>query len=259
MKATFIIFILITFTKNIFAEEQCNITDHYSDFIKIERQNYDGKEYTSAKIVEANEKNCFAELVNKNQVFMDYLLSNFIMDSVHFAKLEEIYDTANLQTVFINSLKNDSLYNYIMSELVAKTINKKIIKDTVSMEKLLNFAVKFFYVLRINEDGNYILKFCSGINAINQTEKKRQPYIEAFCFSAILNHYGHENEFDITNEFVSAAQELYKLNLGIDSNEQLLRAQGAMFMLMRNNDILKNLLINEYEHRKNYLPFILIY
>ncbi|MBK6525094.1 MAG: hypothetical protein IPG07_05770 [Crocinitomicaceae bacterium] len=59
------------------------------------------------------------------------------------------------------------------------------------------------------------------------------------------------------DEFVKAIKELYKVNLGIDREEKLLRAQGAMYLLMRNSENLNKMLASEYESNKDYLPFIL--
>ena len=58
-------------------------------------------------------------------------------------------------------------------------------------------------------------------------------------------------------EFVNAIKELYTVNLGIDKTEKLLRSQGAMFLLMRNNENLKKMLKSEFEKQKDFLPFIL--
>lgn len=52
-------------------------------------------------------------------------------------------------------------------------------------------------------------------------------------------------------------EELYEINLGIENNDRLLRAQGALYMFMRNNEVLKELLLFEYENKKEYLPFVL--
>ena len=59
------------------------------------------------------------------------------------------------------------------------------------------------------------------------------------------------------NEFVNGIKALYTLNLGIDANQRLLRAQGAMFMYMRNNEILKKALLATYRKKKDFLPFVL--
>lgn len=57
-------------------------------------------------------------------------------------------------------------------------------------------------------------------------------------------------------EFISAIYELYNLVLGVETEERLLRAQGVMFSLMRNNEKLRKLLLLEYEKKKDYLPFV---
>ncbi|MFN3302060.1 MAG: hypothetical protein ACK413_03485, partial [Patescibacteria group bacterium] len=150
----------------------------------------------------------------------------------------------------------DSLFNSVMTDLVSKTIDKKIPKDTVSMDKLLNVAVKYFSIMRLTDEGHYVGKVCVGLNDIKKTESERKPFIEAFSFSSILKHYQSE-EYSMYDEFVKAIKELYKVNLGIDKNEKLLRAQGAMFLLMRNNENLKKMLKSEYEKQKDSLPFIL--
>jgi hypothetical protein len=143
-----------------------------------------------------------------------------------------------------------------MTDLVSKTIDRKIPKDTISMDKLLNVAVKYFSIMRLTDEGHYVGKVCVGLNDIKKTENERKPFIEAFSFSSILKHYQSE-EYSMYDEFVEAIKELYKVNLGIDKDEKLLRAQGAMFLLMRNNENLRKMLKSEYEKQKDYLPFIL--
>lgn len=124
------------------------------------------------------------------------------------------------------------------------------------MDKLLNVAVKYFSIMRLTDEGYYVGKVCVGLNDIKKTESERKPFTEAFSFSSILKHYQSE-EYSMYDEFVKAIKELYKVNLGIDKNEKLLRAQGAIFLLMRNNENLKKMLKSEYEKQKDYLPFIL--
>ncbi|MEX2594527.1 MAG: hypothetical protein WD426_17285 [Anditalea sp.] len=75
-------------------------------------------------------------------------------------------------------------------------------------------------------------------------------------FSSILKNYKGK-EFSMNKEFGNSLKELYKVNLGIDPEEKLLRAQGAMYFLMRNNNNLKLMIKSEYERNKNYLPFVL--
>ncbi len=66
-------------------------------------------------------------------------------------------------------------------------------------------------------------------------------------------------DYNLYGDFVSFVKNIYTLNLGTEKNEKLLRAQGAIFMAMRENSKLKDMLINEYEKKQAYLPFKLHY
>lgn len=137
------------------------------------------------------------------------------------------------------------------------TGDSEMVKDTITVDGLLNIAVKYFSINQVNEDGLYVGKVCSGQNILSKTEPKRNRAVEDFCVSSIVKHY-QGTEFNMYDEFVKAIKELYKVNLGIDKHERLLRAQGAMCLLMKMNENLKNMLLKEYETNKDHLPFVLL-
>jgi hypothetical protein len=236
-------------------QKNCDIINQYEDFISIEKSTYNEKDFLTKKVIQTEQKTCFSDLINNNVTFIDYLLTNFSSNSNH-QNLLQLTDSITLRKAYFADLKKDSLFNAVMSDLVSKTIDKKIPKDTVSMDQLLNVAVKYFSIMRLNGEGHYVGKVCVGLNDIKKTEPERKPFIEAFSFSSILKHYQSE-EYSMYDEFVKALKELYTVNLGIDNQERLLRAQGAMYLLMRNNENLKNMLKSEYEKQKDYLPFLL--
>ena len=251
----FIIFAIVS--QYSYSQIKCDITKHYGDFISIKKTKYDGREYLEKKIDTTASKKCFSNLVNNSNVYIDYLLTNFSSNK-NYKTLLQIQDSAALQKEYIQELEKDSSFNSVMSNFAEKTIEKSKPKDTVSMDKVLNIAVKFFSIIGINDKGDYEGKTCVGINSIKTTEKIRQPQIEAFCFSSVLKNY-EGDKYNLSKEFIKSMKELYKINLGIDKKEQLLRAQGAVFFLMRDNAVLKNMLIDEYEKNKESLPFILNY
>ncbi len=255
MKHLFIVVTLLAFSGYSFSQIKCDIENYYDEFIKTQKFKYNDEEYLVKKVVETKNTECFSNLVNSNIMYIDYLLTNFSSNS-NYRDLLSITDSLTLQKNYIKQLQEDSLFNSVMSDLVAKTIEKKLPKDTISMDELLNIAVKYFTILRINEDGYYVGKVCVGLNSIEKTEAIRQPHIEAFSFSSILKHYQSE-KFSMYDEFVKAIKELYKVNFGIDKEERLLRAQGAMFLLMRNNVNLGKMLKSEYEKNIHNLPFVL--
>jgi hypothetical protein len=256
MKKLILTTIILTFISiQGFGQKQCDIKNHYEDFISIQKSFYNEKAYLIKSVVETQKKSCFSDLVNNNPMFIDYILTNFSSNE-NYQNLLELTDSIAIRDKYFKDLRKDSLFNSVMTDLVNKTIDRKIPKDTISMDKLLNVAVKYFSIMRLTDEGNYVGKVCVGFNDIKKTESERNPFIEAFSFSSILKHYESE-EYSMYDEFVKAIKELYKVNLGIDKNERLLRAQGAMYLLMRNNENLKKMLKSEYEKQKDYLPFIL--
>ncbi len=256
MKQLLLILAIGVITINSYSQTNCNIIEEYQKIFTIEKKKYREREHLMKSVNKLENNDCFSDLINNNGQYIDYLRTHF-SDNSNYKKLMSITDTIELQNEFIKSLQNDSLFNSVMYGLTKKITNEsQFIPDTVSMIKLLNIAVKFFSIIRINNDGYYIGKVCTGINGLNQTEKVRKPQIEAFCFTTIINNYQGE-QFNMYNEFVKGIKELYKINLGIKNDERLLRAQGAMYMFMRNNDKLKELLLFEYEKKRKYLPFVL--
>lgn len=247
--------ILTLITMQGYGQKQCDIQTHYDDFISVQKSIYNEKAYLIKRVVETNQKSCFSELVNNSPNFIDYILTNF-SSNTNYQNLLELTDSIEIRNEFFNDLEKDSLFNSVMTDLVSKIVDKNVPKDTISMDKLLNVAVKYFSIMKLTDGGHYVGKVCVGLNGIKKTESERKPFIEAFSFSSILKHYQSE-EYNMYEEFVKAIKELYKVNLGIDKDEKLLRAQGAMFLLMRNNENLKKMLKSEYERKKDYLPFIL--
>jgi hypothetical protein len=237
-----------------FSQNKCNLIDEYSKIFKQNRDTFKNKVFLYETVNSIDSTSTCGSFVNENKVFIQYLLDNYSSHSKRKEKLIKINDTLKLQKEFIVLLKRDTIFTQVMKKL-SSVINTNQKKDTITLEKLLDISVKYFSIYKIKND-NYLGKVCGGINGIKQTEKDRFPFVEAFAFSTIFEHYRTE-KFNMYNEFVKGIRELYKLELGIKNEEKLLRAQGAMYMFMRNNKTLKELLILEYRRKKRYLSFFL--
>jgi hypothetical protein len=140
-----------------------------------------------------------------------------------------------------------------MKGYVDRVLKRGSAKDTVSMDGLLNVGVKFFALNNISDDGKYNVNICIGKNDIKKTQVHAEPYVEAFCFSAIF-----ADTEAMIEEFRSAIAKVKKVDLGNDPKERLLRAQGAIYLLMRENEVLRTRLRSEYERWKEQLPFVLM-
>lgn len=129
------------------------------------------------------------------------------------------------------------------------------VSDTLTMDSLLDVAVKYFD-LQIVENGRYGARLCTGFSIHSSTQPVRDKQLELFCAGAIMEH--SEGESGLHEEFIKAVNEVVKMNLGLDKQERLLRAQGALFMLMKLNPKLRQVLWTEYEKQKHMLHFYLI-
>lgn len=226
------------------SQTPCDIQAHFEDFIKLEKISHNGQDYVVKRIVQSENPSCVQSLVNSNSMFFNYLLTNFTSPDLDKQLLED-NNTTDSNTLDLTIFKQDTLFNALLADLADKTIHKEEAKDTLTLNQLLNVAVKYFSITKITEEGYYSGKVCAGLNDIKATEKNRKPFVEAFCFSSILNNY-RTDEFSLYGEFVTALRELYSINLGIDEEDSLLRAQGAMYVLMKNNEQLSKMLKAEY-------------
>jgi len=129
------------------------------------------------------------------------------------------------------------------------------VSDTLTMDQLLDVAVKFFDV-RLREDGNYAARLCERYAAHVYTQSKRDEKLERFCAGVIFENSQGEN--GLHSQFVQAVKEVSKMNLGLNKDEAQFRAQGALFMLMSLNPKLRDVLRSEYEKQKHMLHFYLL-
>ena len=120
--------ILTLITIQGYGQKQCDIKTHYEDFISVEKSFYNEKSYLIKRVVETQKKSCFSELVNNNPMFIDYLLTNFSSNANYQNQLE-LTDSVVMRNTYFDDLRKDSLFNSIMTDLVNKTIDKKITKE----------------------------------------------------------------------------------------------------------------------------------
>lgn len=229
----------------------------YNNFVETKRitlLSKDSQLITAIKEIEPSVKG--AEYVNRQPLFWSYLLSNFTKQ-VDYNALEEQNDTLMIQREFVRLLEKDSLFVPLVIDYDNIVVQNSHPKDTIRITKALNIAVKFFNIERITNEGLYVGKTCVGSNEIVNTEKQRYPFVEAFAFDAVMRNIRNE-EYNLYAYFIESVQNIYKINMGIDEKDRLLRAQGALFVQMIQYDKLKQLLEDEYQKNKDILPFVLI-
>lgn len=261
MKNKFIVIsLLFSLFHNLFAQS-FDIANAYKEFIVITKTTYNTKSYIEISSRKINEALSYALLVNapssNEYKYVEALLQTY--STVDRKDLVHWNDTTAIKKEYLSRLQKDSVFTPLFKEWIAKCIDKTIAKDSISLNTLLDFAVKYFMILKITDEGSYVGKVCSGINLIKATENVRKPFLETFCAVTLINHYSIDDEFNTQKMLIDGIVKLYKFNLGVNNEERLLRAQGAMFIIMSMNEKLRKLLIKEYEQNKESLPFILKY
>jgi len=247
------LFIFSFVVSNSFA--QCKIKNVYADLFTVKKQVFNDKIFILKQVNLVDKSVCYSDLINKNNSHIDYLLINF-SDHSKNDELSSIESDDERTNVFLNNLKKDSLFTAVINKLVAKTMDVDFVCDTFTVDEMMDVAVKFFSITGLSQDGYYQGKVCVGINGLSKTQNIRKPHLEAFCFSSILANY-NSKRYGMYDEFVEGIKTLYKLNLGVTDDERVLRAQGALYMFMLYNKPLKAMLLEEYEKKKDYLPFVI--
>jgi hypothetical protein len=255
MKKVAFLFLLSLYWSLTQAQNRCQVKELYGDFVAISKHEINGQTYTSRQVLVPVKKSCLSAFIEQEKLMMDYLLTNF-SSPVSPDLLAAAKDSLALRKIYLAELKKDSSFAKVMEELQTKVLEKKVAKDSIDMDDLMNVAMKYFTITKASADGGYSGKVCVGINGVTSTQTKRQAFLEAFAFSSIFKHY-QSKEYNMYREFTDAIRKILPIQLGEDNNERLLRAQGALFVLMSQNEKLQKMLREEYEARKTNLPFIL--
>jgi hypothetical protein len=237
-------------------QSRCTLQSAYADFLSVEQFAYRDGFMLSKRVNALRTDHCAATAINANIGYFRYLVTHFSAE-VDDSLLLGIADSLERHAAFCKAMRKATTLDLLMEDYNAKVLQHRMPKDSIPEHVLMDFAVKFFSIRKITPEGNYAAKVCAGLNDIVATEAVRMPHVEAFCFSAILKHYDGTT-FNMQKEMIDAVRQLYRLNLGIDLQERLLRAQGALYMLMVRNDRLKAMLYAEYAERADGLPFVLV-
>lgn len=233
----------------------CNIVNEFGKFVTAELNSYEGTLYLRTEIKVVDDDFPYVDIIRSNSGYFDYLLTNFSM-VYPSENLSEKMDSATIRSQYLEYLRSDTIFTPLMCEFYNKSIVRSHSKDTINLSKLMNIAVKFFTLMDIDANGNFVAKICTGMNALSSTESNRNPHLEAFCFSSIIKDF-MEPKANLGSIFENSIRDLYKINWGTDKNEKLLRAEGALFMLMSKNEKFINYLIGEYNTKSEMLPFVL--
>jgi hypothetical protein len=194
----------------------------------------------------------------------DYLLIN--LSKIHSPqkakKREKIWslfpDTIELKNRYLKEFAIDKkLERYFQRSSNAINNSNPVNKPSFSTEELMEVASKFFYCDQVFPDTTIQSHICIGLNGINEAKwKKDYVLLEAFCYEAIFYNLDKEySEIDETYSF-EKFQACEKLKPQIKSlSSYLNEVKTDLFERMKNNNVLKEKLLEYYYQNKTNLAF----
>jgi hypothetical protein len=139
-------------------------------------------------------------------------------------------------------------------------VNAQKHQNTYSVDELMEVASKFFYCDQVMPDTSIQARICIGINGLKEVNwEKDYTLLQAFCYEAIFNELDND-ESQIWNSFVSKKEltcERFKKDIK-SLNAYLEAVKINLFEAMKNDEILKQKLLNYYELNRSNLAFVLI-
>ncbi len=246
MKYLFCIALLVASYSNY---AQMSINDRIENQLKLDTYDSEGIRLTSTfQNIEP------VENILDYKSYINYIFYNFKDES---SKFKGVIDINQKETVFElhrERLKNDTLFVNTLQRISDNSTKNIQDKPSYDLDIVMDIATKFVKITGINEQGNYTLKVCVGVNDLEQTQSKRYADIEAFCFVSVFNAYLNK-ENPLKDEIIKEFHKIVPLSMGIEKEERILRAQGALMVLMYQNESFKQALLKEYEYKKDILPF----
>lgn len=246
MKYLFCIAILVASYSNY---AQMSINDRIENQLKLDTYDSEGIRLTSTfQNIEP------VENILDYKSYINYIFYNFKDESSKFKGVIDINQKEIVFELHRERLKNDTLFVNTLQRISDNSIKKIQDKPSYDLDVVMDIATKFVKITGINEQGNYTLKVCVGVNDLEQTQVKRYADIEAFCFVSVFNAYLNK-ENPLKDEIIREFHKIVPLSMGIEKEERILRAQGALMVLMYQNESFKQALLKEYEDKKDILPF----
>jgi|WetSurMetagenome_2_1015567.scaffolds.fasta_scaffold71023_2 hypothetical protein len=174
--------------------------------------------------------------------FNMYLYANYSIAATKEDTLTSLLsDTNNLKSVYKSLLQNDSRFRNIFY-----TSFNKVAIPSISIDSIQKILSRFYYLHRL-QNGNIVLHICATINdVLKMKQTEYSPYYNAFCYMIVRD----QKPFDILNtDYLLPETDDYTLEATKNKNYETIIEHPQI----------RQMIINEYESKKQYLNFQVIY
>lgn len=244
MKKILIVFIVVTcffYSSSISAQKLA------SDFYRLEFYIEDNQIGFYDTPIDYHKNERFNSYLSNLKGYLMYLSANYSDVPKMYLEFEQLLpDTNAIKVKFKNLIDNDKQFNIILQN----SFNKKTIPP-LHIDSLL-YKVSRFYYVHIFQDV-LAAHFCVGINGLFEQKKSEfDPYYNAFAFNCIYNDFGTEKFSEYLNEIGDKINKKTSEDVAKELREKV-------YKKVINDNEMKKHLISEYESKKEFLNFKLIY
>lgn len=127
-------------------------------------------------------------------------------------------------------------------------------RDEFSIHDLKATGVRFFFPVKVTEEGKIGTRICVSGEGFQDYEK-RNIYLEAFSFHTIFNEILKKKDSYILPRVEEYNKLANQLKLSNNKEDLLKRAQGFMWALFYADENFEKILMDSYHDKKEYLPF----
>jgi hypothetical protein len=227
------------------------IINDFDKLFKLETIEYEGNKMMLVAVNEASVTE-YGDLVKQYHLYLAMISqlaeTHKIVDSLKNLAPTDA-ETAMMTRLRANPFLKKELLPLMARYLQSKGHSVSMAMDpgpTYDMKALLPVAARFFYPHMVG--GKFALHICVGFNGLNTLNPVPPAALVAFSFQAIMSD---------RPEFIEFIRYIKKSRA--EKEDMDIQAfQKEIWEWLEKNPKLKSLLIDEYEKRKDILPFLLV-
>jgi len=130
-------------------------------------------------------------------------------------------------------------------------------KKSYSLHDLKATAVRFFFPMKVTEDGKIGTRICVTGEGFRDYPERNLDF-EAFIFNAIFSELKKKEKSFLLPRIQEYNKLAVALGLSTDEKVLLTRAQGFMWAMFYMDKDLEKLILDSYQKKAKYLPFKLV-
>jgi hypothetical protein len=225
------------------------------EFYELELDSYVGQLYFRSHTDSLKDHPKYASIGENMYNHLDYFVSQCTpyLDQTYAIDSFNLADTTDLKERMQYQLANDTL----LKELVFNCVNSTKLEST-TIDELAGIVARFFYLHKPPYANRPIVHHCISTNGVNELPQRNiSPYLNAFAWD-IVRSGDSITGVDVIFDFIGE-DFIYK-QLADETPVHVVDSISKVnFLMIAKNQETRNFIIKNYEQKKKFLNFELIY